>query len=75
MLGPRAPPRYPKGTVNLLGLPGAHEHGWIGRVDFRCGRLGGCCRARDLVPGGEPAGHFAAVLLGAESVTAGPEVR
>jgi hypothetical protein len=63
------------GAVNLLGVPGAHEHGWIGRADLWCGRLGGCCRARDLVPGGEPAGHFAAVLLGAESVTAGPEVR
>jgi len=21
-----------RGTVNLLGLPGAHEHGWIGRI-------------------------------------------
>src|SRR5918997_1446679 len=41
----------------------ARERGWIGRADLRCGRLGGCGRARDLVPGGEPAGHFAAVLL------------
>ncbi len=36
---------------------------------------GGCRgRARDLGPGGEPVGHFVAVVLGTKPVTAGPEV-
>ncbi|HET9117265.1 MAG TPA: hypothetical protein VFN75_04175 [Pseudonocardiaceae bacterium] len=37
---------------------------------------GGCRgRARDLGPGGEPVGHFAAVVLDVKPVTTGPEVR
>jgi hypothetical protein len=50
-----------------------YGHGWIGgrSVWPGSGRRGG---AGDLVPGGESAGHFVSVLLGAESVAAGSEV-
>src|SRR6185437_674198 len=70
----------PSGTgrpfhADLLGLPGVHGHGWIGQVDLRCGRSGGCGRASDLVPGGEPDGHFAPVFVGAQAVTAWSKVR
>jgi hypothetical protein len=38
--------------------------------------LSGCCgQADDLVPGGEPGGHFAAVGIGAKPVAAGSKVR
>lgn len=62
------------GIVNFVFCP--ERMGMVGsaRAGLRCGRLGGC-RARDLVPGGEPDGHLAAVFLGAEAVTAGSKVR
>ena len=57
----------------LAGVVWWYGHGWIGWVGLR-GPLGRCSGAGDLVPGGESAGHFASVFLGAESVAARPEV-
>ena len=65
-----------EGTVNLLdclermGMVGSGR----GRISGAVGS-GGVGRARDLVPGGEPDGHFAAVFVGAEAVTAWSKVR
>jgi hypothetical protein len=49
-----------------LGQLGCSLLRWLGG-DWGC--------SGDLVPGGEPVGHFAAVVLGAQPVAAGPEVR
>jgi hypothetical protein len=62
-----------QGHRQLAEVVWQYGHGWIGgrSVWPGSGRRGG---AGDLVPGGESAGHFASVFLGAESVAAGSEV-
>jgi len=49
---------------------------WIGpRGDLWCGRSGGGDRARGVVLGGELAGYFVAVFVGAQPVKARLKVR
>jgi len=45
-----------------------------GLVGFRC-RSDGCFPPGDLVPGAEAGSHLAAVVIGAQAVAAGSEVR
>jgi hypothetical protein len=67
-------PSY-RGHRQLAEVVWRYGHGWIGRVGLPWPGSGRCGRAGDLVPGGESAGHFASVFLGAESVAARSEVR
>src|SRR4051794_37289252 len=67
---------WSRGHCQLVGAVRRYGHGWdrLGRSLRPVSGGGGGC-AGDLVPGGESGGHLAAVLLGAEAVTVGLEVR
>lgn len=61
------------GAVNLFGSSSCRitqGHGWGGSASPRCCVSGGRGQSGDLVPCGESDGHFPAVLLSGEPVTA-----
>ena len=75
---PQRPLGPDDGVVNVVGLMSGGDQSsawlrWDGRV--RSGGSGGGGQPGDVVPDTEVVGHLAAVLLGVEQVTTGPEVR